>query len=103
MNTRRWSSVASSLLSLGHMPLCAGRGFLGILIPLVVVACAAAPHPQETVSAGAAPKKPAVAPAADASASYHFMLGYQAELAQDNEKAIQEYRAVLKTDPNSRS
>ncbi|MEK7868723.1 MAG: hypothetical protein AAB271_00200, partial [Nitrospirota bacterium] len=76
---------------------------MGILIPLVVVACAAAPHPQETVSAGAAPKKPAVAPAADASASYHFMLGYQAELAQDNDKAIQEYRAVLKTDPNSRS
>jgi len=87
------------------MPLCAGRGLLAGLIPLVVVACAAAPHPQETVSAGAVSKKSAAAAAsvADASASYHFMLGYQAELAQDNEKAIQEYRTVLKTDPNSRS
>ena len=103
VNTRRWYPVASSLSSPGHMPLCPGRRLWGILIPLVVVACAAAPHPQEAASAGAAPKKPAVAPAADASASYHFLLGYQAELAQDNEKAIQEYRAVLKTDPNSRS
>lgn len=73
------------------------------LIPLVIAACAAAPHSPETVSHGAAQNKQAVAPTTDASASYHFMLGYQAELAQDNDKAIQEYRAVLKTDPKSRS
>jgi tetratricopeptide (TPR) repeat protein len=103
VNTRRWSSVASSSFTLRLLPLCAGRGLIGIIIPLVIVACAAAPHSSDVASSGAAAKKPAVAPATDASASYHFMLGYQAELAQDNEKAIQEYRAVLKTDPNSRS
>ena len=85
------------------MPRRAGRGLLGVVIPLVIVACAAAPHSSDIPSSGATAKKPAAAPATDASASYHFMLGYQAELAQDNEKAIQEYRAVLKTDPTSRS
>ena len=85
------------------MPRRAGRGLLGVVIPLVIVACAAAPHSSDVPSSGATAKKPAAAPATDASASYHFMLGYQAELAQDNEKAIQEYRAVLKTDPTSRS
>jgi len=90
-------------VTLGFLPLCAGRGLIGIIIPLVIVACAAAPHSSDVADSGMAVKKPAAAPATDASASYHFMLGYQAELAQDNEKAIQEYRAVLKTDPNSRS
>jgi tetratricopeptide (TPR) repeat protein len=103
VNTRRWSSVASSSFTLRLLPLCAGRGLIGIIIPLVIVACAAAPHSSDVASSGAAAKKPVAAPATDASASYHFMLGYQAELAQDNDKAIQEYRAVLKTDPNSRS
>lgn len=103
MNTRRRSSVASSSILSDLVPLCAGRGLLGILIPLVIVACAAAPHPQDVATTGEASKRPAVAPIADASSSYHFMLGYQAELAQDNEKAIQEYRTVLTTDPNSRS
>lgn len=103
MNIRRWSSVASSSVTLRFLPLCAGRGLIGIIIPLVIVACAAAPHSSDVAGSGVAVKKPAAAPATDASASYHFMLGYQAELAQDNEKAIQEYRAVLKTDPNSRS
>lgn len=85
------------------MPRRAGRGLLGAVILLVIVACAAAPHASDIPPGGAVAKKPAAAPATDASASYHFMLGYQAELAQDNEKAIQEYRAVLKTDPTSRS
>ena len=103
MNTRRWSSVASSFFTPQVIPRRAGRGLLGVVIPLVIVACAAAPHSSDVPSSGATAKKPAAAPATDASASYHFMLGYQAELAQDNEKAIQEYRAVLKTDPTSRS
>ena len=39
----------------------------------------------------------------DAAASYHFMLGYQAELAQDMDRAIQEYQAALNADPASQS
>src|SRR5690349_22204723 len=35
----------------------------------------------------------------DASAAYHFMLGYQAELAQNSELALKEYQAALKADP----
>ena len=37
----------------------------------------------------------------DAAASYHFMLGYQAEMAQNTDRAIEEYHAALKTDPAS--
>jgi tetratricopeptide (TPR) repeat protein len=71
------------------------------LIPLVIAACAAAPHPQET-SAPAIPAERRNATASpDPSATYHFMLGYQAELAQETEKAIAEYRAALKADPSS--
>ncbi len=72
-------------------------------IPFIIVACAAAPAPKEPQAAGAAAVQPKSAPVPDAAAAYHFMLGYQAELAQDTEKAIQEYRAVLKSDPGSRS
>ncbi len=39
----------------------------------------------------------------DAAASYHFMLGYQAELAQDWIVRSQEYQAALKADPASQS
>ena len=46
----------------------------------------------------ASPQKPT-----DAAAAYHFMLGYQAELAQDSDRAIKEYQAALRTDPTSHS
>ncbi|HZH48522.1 MAG TPA: tetratricopeptide repeat protein [Nitrospira sp.] len=39
----------------------------------------------------------------DASAAYHFMLGYQAELAQNSELALKEYQAALKADPMAQS
>ncbi|HET9575496.1 MAG TPA: tetratricopeptide repeat protein, partial [Nitrospira sp.] len=39
----------------------------------------------------------------DASAAYHFMLGYQAELAQNSELALKEYQAALKADPTAQS
>jgi tetratricopeptide (TPR) repeat protein len=42
-------------------------------------------------------------PPADASAAYHFMLGYQAELAQNSEEALKEYQAALKADPTALS
>jgi tetratricopeptide (TPR) repeat protein len=72
------------------------------LIPTVVIACAAAPHSHQTASAVSAPASPAPATTPDASATYHFMAGYQAELAQDTEGAIREYAAALKADPTSR-
>jgi len=83
-----------------------GRPLGFALIPLVIAACAAAPAPKDTPSVpatAAVTPKPVSPPVPDAAAAYHFMLGYQAELAQDTEKAIQEYRAVLKADPASRS
>ena len=67
-------------------------------------ACAASSHISEKVVAPAVPPKSASSThPADASASYHFMLGYQAELAQDMDRAIQEYHAALKADPASHS
>jgi tetratricopeptide (TPR) repeat protein len=88
----------------------AGRRFLrplGILIPLVSVlagACAAAPKPPEQQSKVLDVPKPAPASRpADASAAYHFMLGYQAELAQNMDQALKEYQAALKADPTAQS
>ncbi|MDL1888566.1 tetratricopeptide repeat protein [Nitrospirales bacterium NOB] len=55
-----------------------------------------------------APPPPAVPTASrpipsstDSRASYHFMLGYQAELEQNTEQAIKEYQLALQTDPTS--
>ena len=43
-----------------------------------------------------------VAPSSsDSRASYHFLLGYQAELEQETEQAIKEYQLALQTDPTS--
>ncbi|MGQ0810145.1 MAG: tetratricopeptide repeat protein, partial [Nitrospiraceae bacterium] len=42
-----------------------------------------------------------VASTSDSRSSYHFMLGYQAEIGQDIERAIHEYQAALRTDPTS--
>ncbi len=87
-----------------HSP--SNRYFLGAFLAMLVllVGCGTTPQlaaetatpPQPVKSAN--PQKPT-----DASAAYHFMLGYQAELAQDNDRAIKEYQAALKTDPSSQS
>jgi len=71
----------------------------------MVVACAAAPQvPDNKMAApsGTTKTMPQVHPP-DAAASYHFMLGYQAELAQDMDRATREYQAALKADPASQS
>jgi tetratricopeptide (TPR) repeat protein len=74
-------------------------GFLAALIPFGIMACAAVPDHQETAPpVTATPKQPA-APTPDSAATYHFMIGYQAELAQDTETALREYQAALKADP----
>ena len=75
-----------------------------VLISLMVVACAAAPQtPERMLAPASAAKATPSTHSPDAAASYHFMLGYQAELAQDMDRAIQEYQAALKTDPTSQS
>ncbi|HMS83107.1 MAG TPA: tetratricopeptide repeat protein [Nitrospira sp.] len=82
-----------------------GSGFLpqgaSWLIPCVLVACAAAPQPQKTVQPPTAAQQ--LSPAApESDATYHFMMGHQAELSQDIETALKEYQAALKIDPKSR-
>ena len=74
------------------------------VLALMVMACASAPQTPEKIPASADRPKttPSIHPT-DATAAYHFMLGYQAELAQDMERAIQEYQAALKADPASQS
>jgi len=94
------TAVRSLLTGIGRRPKF-GSGFLAALIPLVIMACAAAPHPQETATAVTAPTKQPAASTPDSAATYHFMMGYQAELAQDSETALKEYRAALKADPAS--
>ena len=66
-----------------------------LLIPLVVVSCAAVPEPEsDTVT------QPEFVPL-PAPAYYHFLQGYLAELANDVPKAVFEYRAALQFDPKS--
>jgi tetratricopeptide (TPR) repeat protein len=74
------------------------------LLPFLAGACAATPRQPELASVALEGAKPVPAPRPpDASATYHFMLGYQAELAQDTELALKEYHAALKADPASQS
>ena len=73
------------------------------LISLMVMACAAAPQaPERMLATAGTPKAISSSHPPDAAASYHFMLGYQAELVQDMDRAIQEYQAALKADPVDR-
>ena len=84
--------------------LSSGLGISLVLIPFTVVACAAAPQaPQTTVVSQPNVKTKPSAHIPDASAAYHFMLGYQAESSQDIDRAIQEYLTVLRTDPAAQS
>jgi len=74
------------------------------LILSLMAACVGAPQTPEIQAVPHTVKTPAPSPPPpDAAASYHFMLGYQAELAQDMDRAIREYQAALKTDPASQS
>jgi tetratricopeptide (TPR) repeat protein len=82
------------------------RGVCGAVSASLLIACAASPPAKLAKSAEASESpKPAAAASrpADASAAYHFMLGYQAELAQNSEQALKEYQAALKADPTALS
>ena len=67
------------------------------------MACATAPQSQGPASALPTAVKQSGAPPPDSAATYHFMLGYQAELVQDSDRALREYRAALKADPSARA
>lgn len=87
---------------LGQYSMCLLRTMLFFLfLSGTMVACAASPQPQKTPSPPAiAVQPPPSAPESDA--TYHFMMGHQAELAQDLDTALKEYQAALKVDPKSR-
>ncbi|OQW37641.1 MAG: hypothetical protein A4E19_13280 [Nitrospira sp. SG-bin1] len=71
-----------------------------LLLASALAACAASPHPQATLPQPAtALQSPPSTPESDA--TYHFMMGHQAELAQDLDTALKEYQAALKVDPKS--
>src|SRR5262245_16504077 len=75
------------------------RCVCGLLSLSVLLACASPPPVRlaRASETGEAPKPAATASRpADASAAYHFMLGYQAELSQNSELALKEYQAALK-------
>ncbi len=66
-----------------------------LLIPLLVVSCAAVPdsEPGTVIQPESVPLP--------SPAYYHFLQGYLAELANDVPKAVSEYRAALQFDPKS--
>ncbi len=70
------------------------------LLPYVVVACAATPQPPKTIPPATVQQPAPATPESDA--TYHFMMGHQAELAQDLDTALKEYRAALQIDPKSK-
>jgi tetratricopeptide (TPR) repeat protein len=77
-------------------------GACSVVTPVIIMACAATPHAQESsVPSARSAKAQAAAPTPDSAATYHFMLGYQAELAHDIDTAVREYRAALTADSAS--
>ena len=77
-------------------------GTLLFILSLSITACAFSPGMEQSLSSSlthAQPKRVVSHP--DSAATYHFMLGYQAELAQDIDTALREYQTALQTDPQS--
>jgi tetratricopeptide (TPR) repeat protein len=82
--------------------MAAARWFF-LFLPCALVACSTtAPQPHKTPASSIATvqQPPPATPESDA--TLHFMMGHQAELAQDFETALKEYQAALKADPESR-
>jgi len=74
---------------------------LSLSLSGAMVACAASPQPQVTLPPPTTTLQPPPA-APESDATYHFMMGHQAELAQDLDSALKEYNKALKVDPKSR-
>ena len=85
-----------------------GPGQAAVLILAVVCSLSTACHtppssrpvPPPVQAESPAPNR-AIPSLSDSRASYHFLLGYQAELEQETERAIKEYQLALQTDASS--
>ena len=71
--------------------------FMFLIISLVVVSCAAVPDTTVTNAEKGGPANVPLPP----QAYYHFMQGYMAEIANDSQRALQEYELGLQFDPDS--
>ena len=74
------------------------------MLSCVTAACQSVtpPRPAPPVAPTLAAASPrATSASSDSRASYHFLLGYQAELEQETELAIKEYQLALQTDSSS--
>jgi len=93
--------MASCFRSPGHYLTVQGIRLTILFLPCVLVACATAtqPHKAEPLPPTTTQQSSQAAPESDA--TYHFMMGHQAELAQDLDTALKEYQAALKADPQS--
>lgn len=93
--------MASSFRSPGHHLTVQGIRLTILFLPCVLVACATAtqPHMSKPLPAATTQQAPQTPPESDA--TYHFMMGHQAELSQDLDTALKEYQAALKADPQS--
>ncbi len=87
-----------------------GQGFIVlsratcVLLSVIAAGCAGiSQKPDKGAAPADRPKAVRSIHPPDAAASYHFMLGYQAEMAQNTDRAIEEYQAALKTDPTSQT
>ena len=86
------------------LPFMMRAGTFGTALSLMIVACAASPPVQQSMGASAGTITQAqTTHYPDSAATYHFMLGYQAELAQDTDTALREYQLALQTDPVSQT
>ena len=74
---------------------------LSLILSGVMVACASSPQQQTPPPRSATVTQPPPS-APESDATYHFMRGHQAELAQDLDTALKEYHTALKVDPKSR-
>jgi len=75
-----------------------------VLVLLIVVSCATVPQAETAVRQASTQVHAAPPPAKlplDSKAYYHFLRGYEAEMNQETERAIQEYTLALRGDPSS--
>ena len=81
------------------------RALLSLLaVPAFVASCASTPQVGEASEQAAGTpeaRRTAAVPPKHPLAYYHFLLGYQAELNKDSERAIEEYLHALRRDPTS--
>lgn len=94
--------MASKHRSSGHQFAVVGINLIIILLPCVLTSCATASQLQQPASPQTSTAQQPHHATPESDATYHFMMGHQAELAQDLDTALKEYQAALQADPKSR-